>query len=47
MELPCLIMVDCYDLSQFLKRPVDVISLGGLKKDSEFERSVKEEMVLL
>lgn len=36
-----------YDLSQFLKRPVDVISLGGLKKGSEFERSVKEEMVLL
>ena len=36
-----------YDLSQFLKRPVDVISLGGLKKGSEFERNVKEEMVLL
>ena len=36
-----------YDLSQFLKRPVDVISLRGLKKGSEFERSVKEEMVLL
>ncbi len=36
-----------YELSQYLKRPVDVISLGGLKKGSEFERSVKEEMVLL
>ena len=36
-----------YDLSQFLNRPVDVISLGGLKKGSEFERNVKEEMVLV
>jgi|GEM_PF-324729 len=36
-----------YDLSHFLKRSVDVIDIDGLKKDSEFERSVKEEMILL
>lgn len=36
-----------YELSQFLKRPVDVIDMRGLKTGSEFERSVKEEMVLL
>ena len=36
-----------YDLSQFLKRSVDVIDIDGIKKGSEFERSVKEEMVLL
>ena len=36
-----------YDLSEYLNRPVDVIDIDAVKKGSEFERSVKEEMVLL
>ena len=34
------------DLAEYLKRPVDVISLKALK-DEEFDRNVKKEMVLL
>lgn len=35
------------DLSDFLKRPVDVISLRGIRKGGTFENRVKEDMVLL
>lgn len=35
------------DLSDFLKRPVDVISLRGVRKSGNFERRVKEDLVLL
>ena len=34
------------DLAEYLKRPVDVISLNALK-DEAFDRNVKKEMVLL
>ena len=35
------------DLSDYLNRSVDVISLRGVKKGGKFERNVKKDMVLL